>query len=168
MAKKTVYIETTIPSMYFNTRSARILVTRGEQTKKWWDAQRQNYELFTSAAVIEELSRGAHPSRDDKIHLLAAVPELLITRELHEIAAFYCRQKMMPRDTRGDALHLAVASYYKCDILLTWNCKHLANIRKLGHISRLNALLGLAVPELLTPFQLMERGEIHEEERRND
>jgi predicted nucleic acid-binding protein len=61
----------------------------------------------------------------------------------------------MPRDPLGDALHLALASHHKCDYLLTWNCQHLANANKFTHIKRVNALLGLHVPILTTPLELM-------------
>jgi hypothetical protein len=61
----------------------------------------------------------------------------------------------MPRDPAGDAAHLALASFYKCDYLLTWNCAHLANANKIGHIRRVNALLGLPVPQLVTPLELI-------------
>ena len=61
----------------------------------------------------------------------------------------------MLADPRGDALHLALASFYKCDFLLTWNCTHLANANKFGHIRRINVMLGLNVPLLVTPLELL-------------
>jgi hypothetical protein len=61
----------------------------------------------------------------------------------------------MPADPLGDALHLALASYHRCDFLVTWNCRHLANANKFDHIRRLNALLGLFVPALVTPLELL-------------
>ncbi|WP_196519639.1 hypothetical protein [Nostoc sp. WHI] len=61
----------------------------------------------------------------------------------------------MPKDPLGDALHLALASYHKCDFLLTWNCRHLANANKFGHIRRLNVMLGLFVPTLVTLLELI-------------
>ncbi|MBI3417353.1 MAG: hypothetical protein HY043_18835 [Verrucomicrobia bacterium] len=54
-----------------------------------------------------------------------------------------------------DADHLALASYHKCDMLVTWNCRHLANANKLGHVRRVNALLGLETPLLITPLELL-------------
>ena len=62
----------------------------------------------------------------------------------------------MPHDPLGDALHLALASFHKCDYLLTWNCKHLANANKFQHIKRVNAMLDLYVPMLITPLELIE------------
>jgi hypothetical protein len=61
----------------------------------------------------------------------------------------------MPNNAGGDALHLAIASFDKCDILLTWNCKHLANANKFSHIRYLNNLLGLYVPAIVTPLELL-------------
>ncbi len=61
----------------------------------------------------------------------------------------------MPRDPEGDALHLALASYHKCDFLLTWNCRHLANANKFDSIRLVNASLGLFTPDLVTPLELM-------------
>lgn len=61
----------------------------------------------------------------------------------------------LPADPAGDALHLAIASYHRCDFLVTWNCKHLANANKFGHIRRVNGLLDLFTPALVTPLELL-------------
>jgi hypothetical protein len=61
----------------------------------------------------------------------------------------------MPADAAGDALHLALASFHKWDFLLTWNCQHLANANKFAHIRRVNGILGLFVPTLVTPLELL-------------
>ena len=66
----------------------------------------------------------------------------------------YVERYVMPCDPSGDAAHLALASVHKCDYLLTWNCAHLANANKVGHIRTVNALLGLHVPQLVTPLEL--------------
>ncbi len=65
----------------------------------------------------------------------------------------------MPNEAMGDAAHLALASFYKCDFLVTWNCKHIANANKYDHIIRINSMLGLFNPKLVTPFQLLNAGE---------
>jgi hypothetical protein len=39
--------------------------------------------------------------------------------------------------------------------LLTWNCKHLANPNKFGHIDRVNVELGLKSPLLTTPLNYL-------------
>jgi len=44
---------------------------------------------------------------------------------------------------------------YKIDFLMTWNCKHLANANKKQQIRIINNRLGLFVPEIVTPLELI-------------
>ncbi len=74
--------------------------------------------------------------------------------EIIKIADIYIQNFLMPRDFEGDALHLAFASYYKIDFLLTWNCNHLANANKKQHIRTINTGLNLMIPEIITPLEL--------------
>ena len=88
--------------------------------------------------------------------MIADIPLVSIEAEIAEIIQVYIEHKVMPDNPLGDALHLALASFHKCEFLLTWNCKHLANANKFGHIRRINALLGLYMPSLVTPLELLE------------
>ena len=153
-----MYLETTIPSAYFDERTEPKIAARRSWTREWWDHHRQGYELVTSIAVREELLNGPSHENRDLLALLAGLPDLAIGPEIEEIVEVYIERFVMPRDPTGDALHLAVASFHQCDILLTWNCKHLANHRKLDHIRRVNTLLGLHTPAILTPLELMDEG----------
>ena len=152
---ETVYIETTIPSLYFDERTDAKTVARREWTRTWWDSHRQNFRLFTGAPVIEELSRGEHLRKAEKLQLMRDLEILRQTDVVNEAVEVYIQRYVMPRDPSADAAHLALASFYKCDYLLTWNCVHLANANKFGHIRRVNTLLGLHVPQLITPLEMI-------------
>ena len=150
-----VYVETSIPSFYHEERTAPDMVARRDWTRDWWDNHRQGYLLVTSEAVLDELTRGDYPNKEEALLLIKNVSLLEIDDPVTEIVEAYVQHKVMPQNPLGDALHLALASYYKCDFLLTWNCKHLANANKFDHISRVNMLLGLYVPKLVTPLELL-------------
>ena len=94
--------------------------------------------------------------KSDAIELISQVPLLAIEDPIAEIVEAYIKHRLMPADPFGDALHLAVALYHGCDFLLTWNCKHLANANKFAHIRRVNALLGIYCPSLVTPLELLD------------
>ena len=87
---------------------------------------------------------------------MAPLPLLAVEPPVLEIVQSYIARQVMPKSPVGDALHLALASYHRCDFLATWNCKHLANAKKFAHIRRVNVLLGLFVPSLVTPLELLE------------
>jgi predicted nucleic acid-binding protein len=153
--KPKVYIETSIPSFYYEERPEPDMVARKLWTRQWWEQSGSYYSLVTSVAVLDELRQGTYPNKTAVLDLVNTLPLIPVTQEIVEIVQTYIQHHVMPQDPVGDALHLALASYHKCDFLLTWNCRHLANANKFGHIRRVNALLGLYVPALVTPLELL-------------
>lgn len=154
---KTVYLDVTIPSYLFDERAT--IREYIDVTKRWWSEESPRYKLCVSDETIAELSEGDYPRKAEvlacvsQLQILAPVPDVI------EIARVYLNNHVMPRTLKGDALHLAYASFYKCDFLLTWNCNHLANANKRQHIRIVNARLNLPAPEITTPLELFEESD---------
>jgi predicted nucleic acid-binding protein len=159
MSGSRVYVETTIPSFYHEARTAPDVIARREWTRRWWDRAHDRHELVTRPAVLDELGGGDPARVAERLALVAGLPLLAIDPAVTEMVETYIRHKVMPADPAGDALHLALASFHKCDFLVTWNCLHLANANKFGHIRRVNTMLGLFVPALVTPLELLGQSE---------
>ena len=150
-----VYLETTIFSFYYDERTQPDIVARRNWSRAFWEVCKANYAMFTSVGTLTELSRGNKPHKDAALKLAQSLPAYPSTDEIKSIVAVYIKEMVMPRDPFGDALHLAFATFHKCDFLVTWNCEHLANANKLGHIRLVNSRLGLHTPELVTPLELL-------------
>lgn len=150
--RKTVYLDSTIPSFMFDERES--IKPFVEITKKWWKDESPEYDIKLSDAVILELSKGAYPNREKVLQFARKVELLPIVPEIAKIAKVYIQNHLMPRNLEGDAVHLAFASFYKIDFLLTWNCNHLANANKKNHIRLINVSLNLSTPEITTPMEL--------------
>ena len=157
--RQRVYIETSIPSFYHTLRTDPESVARMHWTRLWWSTYADSSELLSSAAVIAELERGTSEKTEARLALLSDVELLEISNEVREIVRIYIRRLVMPNDPTGDALHLALASFYRVDVLLTWNCQHLANPNKMEHIRLVNYELGLPMPVLTTPLNYVGGGE---------
>ena len=149
------YLETTIPSFYHEVRSEPSMVARRDWTRSWFDVAVTSDRIVSSVAVLDELRRGDFPRRDECLAMLDTIEMLELDDPVFEIVEAYLANKLMPSDPFGDALHLALASYNRCDFLVTWNCLHLANANKFGQIRRINGILGLYTPELVTPMELL-------------
>lgn len=102
--KRTVYIETTIPSFYYETRDEAVFAAMRQWTREWWDAERSAYRCFTSDAVINEVESGDHPEKQRKLTLLGSLDLLEIQMDLEEIVEVYLANFLMPKDELGDAL----------------------------------------------------------------
>ncbi|HET8670464.1 MAG TPA: hypothetical protein VFM05_07530 [Candidatus Saccharimonadales bacterium] len=109
------------------------------------------YDETTSNYILQNYLAKVSGS---EIECTASIPVLVLHPYIVEIAQTYLNNYLMPQTLTGDALHLAYASYYKMDFLLTWNCNHLANANKKQHIRIINARMNLSTPEIVTPLEL--------------
>jgi len=150
-----VFIETTIPSYYFESRTSPKIMTWRSVTRDWWDRYRQRYELFTSRFVLAELALAPAFKRRRAASLLKDAAILDEPPGLSEVVEYYLEHRLMPLEAGGDAVHLAMALLHSIDFLLTWNCRHLANANKIRHLAVLNGRLKLPVPVITTPLTLI-------------
>jgi predicted nucleic acid-binding protein len=149
-----IYIETTIPSAYYTSRSSPEMVEKRSRTRKWWSEAASRCEFVSSPVVFRELARGKSAHVPDRLALILELTTLPVTPEAMETAEVYVRQRVMPEDPYEDALHLALASHHNCGVLATWNYRHLANRNKFEQIRRINAARGLPFPMIASPEQL--------------
>jgi predicted nucleic acid-binding protein len=156
MPKPRAYVETTIPSFYYDYRDSPAVILRREVTRTWWTTAAERYALVTSTIVTAELAAATSDRVPPRLALLAQMPTLEFVPPVAEIVRHYLQHKLMPTKPVDDAVHLALASYYRCDLIVTWNCRHLANPNKAGHIRKINMGLGIAVPRLVTPQELLQ------------
>jgi predicted nucleic acid-binding protein len=158
--KPSLYLETTVPS-YLAGAIACDLITAAhiEATKRWWTDGRQNYRLFVSAVVKDEIARGNPEIAEQRRQLIVKLPRLQVTREVVHLAGRLFDHLNLPESARPDAFHLALACHYKMDYLLTWNMKHIAG----GHVRRtlekLQRASGIVLPTICTPEELLEGGD---------
>jgi hypothetical protein len=151
-----IYVETTVLSFYYNARPEPEMIARQNWSQRWLNAAMGGTdELVSSLAVQAELEAGAYPNQLEMLALIAKLPLLELNEAVAEAVQAYIVHQVMPQNPAGDALHLAVASFHRCDFLVTWNCRHIANANKFGHIRRINAILGMGNPALVTPLELL-------------
>jgi len=116
-----IYIESTIPS-YVVARPARDILQAARQqlTRDWWELQRARHELFTSQVVLDEIAGGEQAMAERRREVMADIPLLISTQEVEALAAQVLQSGLLPKTADGDAAHIALATAYGMDILLTW------------------------------------------------
>jgi hypothetical protein len=153
--KPSLYLETTIPSFLVGGVSP-VLTTAAHQivTRRWWDEERDKYRLFVSRVVVDEIAQGKTELARQRIALLQNMPRLVVDEAVGELADELHSYLRLPPSAETDAMHLALACYYKTDYLLTWNMKHLASGRIRREIDHFHDERGLFVPVICTPEEL--------------
>ena len=112
-----IYIETTFPSFYHETRPKPELVAMRNWTRDWWQQAAATNQFVTSDAVLAELDLTPEPKRTECHALTGTLPILEDLPEIDETVEFYIRHKLMPASLIGDARHLALAAWHSYDVL---------------------------------------------------
>ena len=79
-----------------------------------------------------------------------------MTDEVKELARTILKSGLLPTTADRDATHIALASAYRMDILLSWNCRHIANAAIQARLRRSVEADGYVLPVICTPEELME------------
>jgi hypothetical protein len=156
-----IYVESTIPS-YVVARPARDLLQAAHQqvTRDWWDLKRAKHELFTSQVVLDEIGSGDQEMARQRLELMATIKLLDLTDEASALTKEILRSGLLPSSADRDAAHIALATVHEMDILLSWNCRHIANAAIQARLRRVAEKSGYALPVLCTPDELT--GELYE------
>ena len=156
-----IYIESTIPS-YVVARPARDILQAARQqiTRDWWDLKRVEHELLISQVVLDEIAFGETAMVRLRMDLVQDIPLLEFTDEVLEFAHKVLDSGLLPRESDRDAAHIALATVHEMDLLLSWNCRHIANAAIQTRLRRLAEVAGLNLPVICTPEELI--GESYE------
>lgn len=151
-----VFIETSIVS-YLGARPSRDLITAAHQsiTRDWWDLKRTSFDLRTSQLVLDEAGEGDPTAAAERVRYLHGIPLLDLTPEVTGLAQTIIAKGHLPAKAAIDAIHIAVSTVHRVDYLLTWNCAHIANAEVRKSVRRLCSSLGLEMPTICTPEELI-------------
>jgi hypothetical protein len=152
----TLYIETSIIS-YLRQRPSTQVVMAARQllTHQWWNEERDNYELVTSQYVLDEASAGDPALTAERLQSLDGIPLLPLEPEVAVIAQEIMSRAILPAKASIDALHIAIVAHHRIQFLLMWNCKHIANAKILPRIREVLTELGIPIPIICTPEEMV-------------
>jgi hypothetical protein len=75
--------------------------------------------------------------------------------EVEALAQKYLARKVVPLSYADDARHVAVCTIARIEYLVSWNFKHLANVRREVGFNAINLLQGYSPLRIVTPSSLI-------------
>ena len=109
-----------------------------------------------SSRSVRPVAAGDPTAAAEREVFLAGLSVLATTEEAEALAAALLSATALPQRAAVDALHIGVAAVNGIDILLTWNCAHIANPFMQPQISATCVEFGVIPPTICTPLQLIE------------
>jgi hypothetical protein len=132
-------------------------VTAGRQsiTRRWWEAEREKYTLVVSELVETECGRGDRDLISRRQALLGMVSLFPVNERILELAKLLVTPGAIPEKAGPDAVYIAAAVVEGCEYLLTWNFRHIANVRIRREVERILARHGYHQTTICTPEELV-------------
>ena len=160
--KLKVYLETSFVSYLTGgaTPNAKIAADQA-YTRLWWERERTEVDVFVSGYTLAECEDGNATRATERLDAIRDVPVLPDrSDEVVSLARKLIDGHALPEGETTDALHIATAAVSGMDVLLTWNCKHMANPHTLPKTRQIIVGAGFFCPAIMTPKTFIENTEM--------
>jgi predicted nucleic acid-binding protein len=118
------------------------------------------YAVLVSETTLDELDGAPAPVRNVLRDLPAeTVEEVALTDEVSGLAMAYIEAGVLKATELADALHVAVATVARADLILSWNFKHLVNYDRIQKFNGVNTLNGYPRIEIHSPLEMDDEDE---------
>ena len=155
MRKLKLYIETSVWNFFFADDAPE----KRDITKGFFESVKKGlYEVFVSEVVLREINNAPENKKNQLVKLIeqCSPASLDAVEEAEKLADIYLNREIIPAAKREDALHVGIATVFEMDAVVTWNYRHLANLRKAELFYSANLEAGYFKKiEIITPMEVV-------------
>jgi predicted nucleic acid-binding protein len=152
-----IYMETTMFNFYFDEEEGE----PHEYTVRLFEMIRDGvFEACTSYFVMDELSNAQEEKREKMIGLIDkyGIKMLSGNDEIRRIGDLYVEKGIIPKKYLTDALHIALASVYGLDIVVSMNFEHIVKPKTVRMTGLINIENGYNVIRICSPKEAVRYG----------
>lgn len=129
-------------------------------TNKLWNKFKTGlYDVCLSDLTLYEVSR----CKDDNKKLLLAnrlneinYTEHKVNGKTKELSMQIINTGILNEKSFDDCQHIAVALQNGCDVIISWNFKHLVNVKTINGVTAISMLKGYKTINIIDPLTLLE------------
>ena len=155
--KPRVYIEPTVVShLVARPSNDPILASWQRASLRLWKDYADKFEFVISSIVRAEIQKGNPTAAQQRLEVVSHLTVLEISPEMDILVQKLIDSSAVPRNSRPDAQHIAIATGHSVEYLVSWNYKHIVNENKREHINHVCREAGFQPITNCTPIELME------------
>jgi len=158
MNKLKVYLDTSVISHLMQED----VPEKMSETLKLWDMfNAGKYDVYLSTVTLQEIDNCPEPKRTELFKHLVEIDytPIEITEDMSEVAQQLIDMGILTQKSYDDCQHIASAVIYGCDCIISWNFKHIVNIKTIRGVRAITNLKGYKPIEILNPTVLLESEE---------
>jgi hypothetical protein len=115
--------------------------------------------LVVSALVQDEVELAPLPVRELLDEMLQYGEIVYPTAEAVQLQTAYLGAGILTPKWADDALHVAMATVTLCDIIVSWNFRHIVHFQKVPRYNAVNTLNGYGMIAINTPAEVLDYDE---------
>jgi len=108
--------------------------------------------------VREEIAQGPQAVRDLFQEMVRDAAIAPVTADALRLREAYQEAGILAPQWKEDALHVALATIAHCDMILSWNFKHIVHYRKIPLYNAVNTLEGFGSLRIYSPLEVVGYG----------
>ena len=128
----------------------------------WEQIKQGKYDVALSEVTLNEIHANKNTEKvNTLVQFLAEIQFdiIEINEEVQRIAALVKSTELLISDKhQNDRLHIGCAIVHSCDVLVSYNFKHLANVRIVKGVRGIASLSGYGNIDIMPPTMLIEDG----------
>lgn len=148
--KLRIYIDTSIVGGYFDDEfkeATQLLFQRFENNEIIFVvSDLLELELIYAPVNVKKLLENYSKDKFEKVEL---------TAEAVQLADSYISENVVGKTSLEDCRHIAMATIYKVDVLVSWNFRHIVNLERIRGYNSINLRLGYQMLEIRSPKDLI-------------
>ena len=127
----------------------------------WEDIKDGKYDVRLSEITTAEINSCPEPKKELLLNYIRQIDfePIFENDESIQLANEYIKHNVLTKKSFDDARHIACAIINNCDIIVSWNFKHLVNHRTISGVKGVNALDGYREISIYSPSMLLEGDE---------
>ena len=72
------------------------------------------------------------------------------------LTSLYITEKIVVQTSYDDCVHIALATINRADVLISWNFKHIVNLKRIHGYNAVNLKLGYPILEIRSPKEIID------------
>jgi hypothetical protein len=108
----------------------------------------------TSTLVRDEIEQAPEPVKQYFEKLRSTAETVYVTKSALELQKAYFESNVISPKWETDALHVAVATVSNCNIIVSWNFKHIVNFQRIPLYNKVNLSRGYSRLEIFSPMEV--------------
>jgi predicted nucleic acid-binding protein len=149
MKSTRTYVDTSVFGGIFDDEFSTSSIIFSDQIKAG------EFSIVVSAIVFEEILPAPTEVNSFFMEMLEYAEIIEISQEALDLREAYLNEKIVSPKYSNDALHVAIASVSNCEMIISWNFKHIVHFDKIPLYNAVNILNGFKPINIYSPFEVI-------------